>query len=394
MSAMTKITKDVLIIGAGAAGLICAIEAGKRGRKALVIDHAGNIGRKIRASGGGRCNFTNIHCGPDNYMSENPHFCKSALVRFKPADFIKMVERHGIRYFEKENGQLFCRQTASEIAVMLQKECNDSNAEIRTGCKIVRVSKNDRFLVETNIGVIYSDSLVIATGGLSYPELGATDIGHRIAGEFGLKITNLKPGLVPLVFNKEDRQVFSELSGLSFDANVKCGRKSFSGQVLFTHKGLSGPAILQISSYWGPGMEIVIRPAPETDFSELLVSKRKSRVELHNLLADFLPMRFVRKWCEVNAQSKPLSSYTEKELENIAGKIQNWIIKPGGTEGYKKAEITCGGIDTSELSSKTMEAKKVSGLYFIGEVVDVNGQLGGYNLQWAWSSGFVAGQYV
>jgi predicted Rossmann fold flavoprotein len=393
-SVITKTKKDVLIIGAGAAGLMCAIEAGRRGRTVLVIDHAGNIGKKIRVTGGGRCNFTNINCGPDNYLSENPHFCKSALARFKPADFIKMAKRHGIEYYDKEKGQLFCRQTANDIVGMLQNECVKSGVEMKLNCKIVNVRKSDRFCVDTKNGIIEADSLVIATGGLSYAELGASDFGYRIAANFGLEITRLRPGLVPLLFSKEDRLKFGELSGLSFGAIVKCGKRSFGGEILFTHKGLSGPAILQISSYWEPGREIVIKPSPETDFLELLMSKRKSRAELHNVLAEFLPLRFVRKWCELYAPSKPLCSHTEKELEAIAHKIHNWIIKPAGTEGYRKAEITCGGIDARELSSKTMEAQKVSGLYFIGEVVDVNGQLGGYNLQWAWSSGFVAGQYV
>jgi predicted Rossmann fold flavoprotein len=393
-SGMTKKRKDVQIIGAGASGLMCALEAGRRGRSVLVLDHMEKTGKKIRASGGGRCNFTNITCGPHNYLSENPHFCKSALARFSPKDFISMIERHGIKYHEREDGQLFCRQTATEIVSMLNGECDKARVEIRPGCKISSVNKSDIFSVGTNAGIIESDSLVVATGGLSYPELGATDIGYRIATDFGLNITALKPGLVPLVFSRADRELFGELSGLSFNAYVKYGKKIFRGEVLFTHKGLSGPAILQISSYWEPGKEIVIDLAPDIDVFEVFMSKRSSRVELQNMLSTFLPLRFVRKWAEHNAPSRPLCSYSEKELEHIAHKIHNWTITPAGSEGYKKAEITCGGIDTNELSSKTMEAKKVPGLYFVGEVVDVSGQLGGYNLQWAWSSGFAAGQYV
>lgn len=373
---------------------MCAQEAGKRGRSVLIIDHAEKIGKKIRISGGGRCNFTNINCGPENYLSENPHFCKSALARFRPADFMKMAERYGIEYFDKEKGQLFCRQTANEIVGMLHEECNKAGAEIRLHCRVGNIRKADIFSVETDAGVIEAGSLVVATGGLSYPELGATDIGHRIAEKFGLKVTRLKPGLAPLVFSGADRQAFGELSGLSFNASVRCEKQTFSGEVLLTHKGLSGPAILQISSYWEPGKDIVIDLAPDIDIHTLLMSKRPGKVELHTALSEFLPLRFVRKWCELNAASRPLCSYAEKELLNIDHGIHNWTIKPAGTEGYKKAEITCGGIDTNELSSKTMEAKKIPGLYFIGEVVDVNGQLGGYNLQWAWSSGFAAGQYV
>lgn len=391
---MTKIRKDVVIIGAGASGLMCAIEAGKRGRSTLVLDHMEKPGRKIRASGGGRCNFTNIICGPENYLSSNPHFCKSALAGFTPMDFVRMLERRGIEYCEREDGQLFCRHSAGEIAGMLQEECDRAGVEIRLRCKIGNITKNGRFSVETNIANIGADSLVVATGGLSYPELGATDIGYRIAGKFGLKVTSLKPGLSPLVFGRPDREIFGELSGVSFNATVKCAKKTFRGEVLFTHKGLSGPAILQISSCWQPGNDIVIDLAPDMDVFEFFMSKRKSRAGLDNTIAEFLPLRLSRKWCSIHASSKPLCSYSEKEYKDIERKIHNWTITPAGVEGYKIAEITCGGIDTNELSSKTMESKKIPGLYFIGEVDDVAGQLGGYNLQWAWSSGFAAGQYA
>ncbi len=388
------IKKDVVIIGAGASGLMCAIEAGKRGRSVLVLDHMDKIGKKIRASGGGRCNFTNIDLRPENYLSSNPHFCKSALARFTPQDFISMVEKHKIEYFEKENGQLFCRRTSVEILNMLREECKKAKVEIRVNCTVGNISKTDSFSISTNEGIINAASLVIATGGLSYPDLGASDIGYRTAGRFDLKVTRLKPALVPLVFGHKEMEFYKELSGISFGAAVSCGNKRFRGEVLFTHRGLSGPAILQVSSYWHDGAEIVIDLLPEADALELLMSKRRSRVELGNMLSEYLPRRLTHKWSEIHASSRPLCTYSDKELRDIASKLHNWTITPGGTEGYRKAEITLGGIDTDELSSKTMESKNVAGLYFTGEVVDVSGQLGGYNLQWAWSSGFAAGQYA
>lgn len=391
---MTNIKRDVVIIGAGASGLMCAIEAGKRGRSVLVLDHMEKTGKKIRVSGGGRCNFTNIISEADNYLSENPHFCKSALARFTPRDFMNMVERHGIEYYEKEKGQLFCSRSSDEIVKMLHEECDKALVEIRLHCRVASIAKADLFSVVTDIGVIEAESVVIATGGLSYPELGATDMGYRIAREFGLKVTHLKPALVPLVLSRSDRKMFTELSGVSFDAIVGCGHKYFRGEVLFTHRGLSGPAILQISSYWMPGSDIVINLMPDIDAYEHFMSKSKSRVELDNIISEFIPRRLSRKWCELYAPSRPICSFSEKEYKDIAYKIHDWIIRPEGTEGYKKAEITSGGINTDELSSKTMEAKKAPGLFFIGEVVDVSGQLGGYNLEWAWSSGFAAGQYV
>ena len=388
------IKKDVVIIGAGASGLMCAIEAGKRGRSVLVLDHMDKIGKKIRASGGGRCNFTNIDLRPENYLSFNPHFCKSALARFAPQDFISMLAKHKIEYFEKEKGQLFCRRTSVEIVNMLRDECKKARVEIRVNCRVGHISKTDTFSISTNEGIINSASLVIATGGLSYPDLGASDIGYRTAGKFNLKVTRLKPALVPLVFGHKEMEFCKELSGISFDAAVSCGSKRFRGEVLFTHRGLSGPAILQVSSYWDGGGDIVIDLLPEADALELLMSKRRSRVELGNMLSEYLPRRLTHKWSEIHASSRPLCTYSDKELGDIASKLHNWTITPGGTEGYRKAEITLGGIDTGELSSKTMESKSVAGLYFTGEVIDVSGQLGGYNLQWAWSSGFAAGQYV
>lgn len=386
--------KDVIIVGAGASGLMCAIEAGKRGRSVLVLDHVEKIGKKIRVSGGGRCNFTNIDIRSDYYISNNPHFCKSALARFTPNDFIRLIEKHGIRYYEKEEGQLFCKESSGEIVSMLQRECSKAGVEIRLHCKIEDVEKYDIFTLRTTHGDFESDSLVVATGGISYPQIGASDIGYRIAKQFGVRVTSVRPALVPFTFSPEDRKLAAELSGVSFPAAVSCGSKVFRGDVLFTHKGLSGPAILQISSYWNPGDVININLLPDTDAYELFMARRQGRMEMHNLLSEFLPRRFAHKWCEMYIQSKPLNQYSDKELKVIAQQIHNWTVKPAGTEGYKTAEVTLGGIDTDELSSKTMEAKKASGLYFIGEVVDVTGQLGGYNLQWAWASGFAAGQYV
>lgn len=385
---------DVIIIGAGAAGMMCAIEAGKRKRSVLVLDHSEKAGKKIRVSGGGRCNFTNINVRYDNYLSHNPHFCKSALARFTPSDFIAMLEKHGISYYEKEKGQLFCAKNSGEIIKMLREECADAGVKILLNCQLSEISREDFFIATTDHGAFQAGSLVVATGGLSYPELGATDMGYRIAKQFGLKITSLKPALVPFTFNAGELTIFGELSGISIDAVVNCNNMHFRGDILFTHRGLSGPAILQISSYWNQGDDIIINLLPDIDAHELFIMKRQSRTEMHNLLSGYFPKRFSQKWCESYLQSRPICQYTEKELKEIAHMIHNWTVKPKGTEGYKKAEVTLGGIDTNELSSKTMEAKKVPGLYFAGEVIDVTGQLGGYNLQWAWASGYAAGQYA
>lgn len=387
--------KDVIIIGAGAAGLMCAMTAGQRGRSVLVLDHEDKTGKKIRASGGGRCNFTNLGATSENYISLNTHFCKSALARFTPSDFIVMVERHGIAYYEKEAGQLFCMKSAVEIISMLMKECEDASVGICLKRRIVRIRKEaDLYLIVTEDGEFIAESLVIATGGLSYPELGATDFGGRIAGQFGISITALKPGLVPLLFGERDRAVFGRMSGISIDAAVRRGKRIFRGPVLFTHRGLSGPPILQISSYWNEGDALSIDLMPGRDALALLQAKRAGKVEMRTVLSGILPGRFAGVWCDEYLVSKPINQYNEKELKAAAGRIHAWEVKPAGTEGYRKAEVTVGGIDTNELSSKTMEAKKSPGLYFIGEVVDVTGQLGGFNLQWAWSSGYAAGQKV
>jgi len=386
--------KDVVIIGAGASGLMCARETGRRGRSVLLLDHMETIGKKIRVSGGGRCNFSNSDMRADNFLSGNPHFCKSAIARFTARDFTDMLEKYGIRYVEKDNGKLFCTKSSGEIVKMLHEECAKAGVEIKLNCRISSVSKCDNFRILSALGCIEASSVVIATGGLSYPELGASDIGYKIAQTFGLKITKLKPALVPLVFGVQDRQAFKELSGVSLEAIVSCGKNHFRGEVLFTHRGISGPAILQISSYWEHGDEISINLFPDMDVSDFLGTNCKKRTELHNLLSEHLPRRFSHKWCELYASSRPLNTYSGKELKSIAARLHNWKIRPEGTEGYKKAELTLGGIDTDELSSKTMESKKVPGLYFVGEVIDVSGRLGGYNLQWAWSSGFAAGQYA
>jgi predicted Rossmann fold flavoprotein len=382
---------DVIIIGGGAAGLMCAIEAGKRGRKVLVIEHAEKIGKKILISGGGRCNFTNLYTKPENFISENPHFCKSALARYTPQDFISLVEKHKIKYHEKKLGQLFCDNSAKEIIDMLEKECNDAGVEILLNCSVNEIKKNDMFLVETNIGSFESESVVIATGGISIPQMGATDFGYKIAKQFGVKLTKIVPALVPFTIKEN---AFSEISGVSIDCKVSCNGVSFRENILFTHKGLSGPAILQISSYWNNGDTISINLLPESNAVELLKENRSSKMALDNVLAQFLPKRFTELWCAKYFKPKPVNKLSDDDILKIADKLHNWEITPSGTEGFGKAEVTKGGVDTDELSSKTMEAKKVKGLYFIGECVDVTGRLGGYNFQWAWASGFAAGEYV
>jgi len=385
---------DVLIIGGGAAGLFCAIEAGKRGRRVVVLEHSDQIGKKIAISGGGRCNFTNLYTGPENFISENPHFCKSALARFTPQDFISLVENHGLGYHEKKLGQLFCNDGAKNIIELLLSECADVGVEIECGSVVNSVSRKDRFEVETNRGVFVAGSLVIATGGLSIPPLGATDFGYRMAHQFGLKIRDPSPALVPFTLSHQVQKELSPLSGISIDAIVSCENHEFRENILITHRGMSGPAILQISSYWRPGLSVTINLLPDVDVLELLRDESNREVTLANFLSRFLPRRFAQAWCDLNAPSQPLKRYTHAQLVEIAEKLNRWKIIPSGTEGYKKAEVTAGGVCTSELSSNTMEAKKVPGLYFIGEVVDVTGQLGGYNFQWAWASGYAAGQYV
>jgi predicted Rossmann fold flavoprotein len=385
---------DVIVVGAGAAGLMCAIEAGKRGRSVTVLEHSERIGKKILISGGGRCNFTNVNAGPENYLSANPHFCTSALARYRPADFIALVEKHGIAHHEKKFGQLFCDFTSRQIVEMLQKECDAAGVDIRLNCRVENVQKSAAFELQTNTGPLECDSLVVATGGLSFPKIGATDFGYRIAKQFGLKSLATRPGLVPLLFSAEEQAAFGELSGISVEAAAVGNGTRFEENILFTHRGLSGPAILQVSNYRGEHGPIELDLLPGRKAGELLAAQRQTNKELKTVLSQFLPQRFAQQWCERVAPSRPMNRYSTVELEQIARKLHAWEIQPAGTEGYAKAEVTLGGVDTRELSSKTMEARNVTGLYFIGEVVDVTGWLGGYNFQWAWASGHAAGQFV
>jgi predicted Rossmann fold flavoprotein len=388
------VKREVIVVGAGAAGLMCAIEAGRRGRSVLVLEHAERPGKKILISGGGRCNFTNLHATPENFLSGNPDFCKSALARYTPADFLRLVEQHGIAWHEKKLGQLFCDVSSKQIVEMLLKECEAARVEIRLNCKVNAVRQNDGFALDTSLGAFECDSLVIATGGLSIPKIGATDFGYRIAEQFGLRIIPPQPGLVPLTFGDAEQRAFGELSGISVDAKVSAGGASFREHLLFTHRGLSGPAILQISSYLDGGGAIALDLLPDQSARELLQAERGTNKELKTVLGQVLPQRFAQQWCAYCAPSKPMNRYTLLELEEIARRLQRWEIMPAGTEGYAKAEVTRGGVDTGELSSKTMESRRARGLYFIGEVVDVTGWLGGYNFQWAWASGHAAGQFV
>ena len=398
--------KDVVIIGGGAAGLFCAIEAGKRGRKAIVLEHADRIGKKIAISGGGRCNFTNLNTSADNFLSDNPHFCKSALARYTPADFVSLVEKHRIAYHEKKLGQLFCDGGSQQIIEMLLTEASEAGVEIRCGSLVRGVTLSEPpalaggphtrqpFEIETNTGTIVSDSLVVATGGLSIPPLGATDLGYRLARQFGLAIVEPRPALVPFTLSHEALRELGPLSGVSIDASVSCEDKQFRENVLITHRGLSGPAILQISSHWRPSLNVTIDLLPDYDALKLLREQENKEITLANFLSQFLPRRFALAWCALNFPSQPLKRCTPAQLADIAQKLNHWEIIPTGTEGYKKAEVTAGGVSTGELSSQTMAARRVPGLYFIGEVVDVTGELGGYNFQWAWASGHAAGQSV
>ncbi|HEX8734054.1 MAG TPA: NAD(P)/FAD-dependent oxidoreductase [Pyrinomonadaceae bacterium] len=384
---------DAIIIGAGAAGLFCAMEAGKRGRRILVVEHNAQVGRKILISGGGRCNFTNVDTRAENFVSQNPHFAKSALSRYKPRDFVEMVKKHKIQFYEKKLGQLFCKESSRRIVEMLLEECRAAKVEIRTSCAVKNVSRNAAFEIETNQGVFQSESLVIATGGLSFPKIGASDFGYGIARKFGLKLTATRASLVPLVFEKKARQ-FIRLAGVSVDSVASNGKASFRENILFTHRGLSGPAILQISNYWQKEKSVSIDLLPETDALDLLEKNHASKQTLENFLSRFLPNRFAEVWTAQNFSNKPLHQLSRREIEQIAAALNDWQVKFVETEGYDKAEVTLGGVDTSELSSQTMEAKKAPGLYFIGEVVDVTGWLGGYNFQWAWASAFAAGQVI
>ncbi len=387
---------DVVIIGAGASGLMCALSAGQRGRKVLILDHSDRVGNKILISGGGSCNFTNLYLEAEYYISGNSHFCKSALSRFSQYDFISLVDKYNVSYQERQWGQLFCNGNSVEILNLLLEECRLSGVKIQNRSTIKEIEKQNCFNVKTNSENYTTESLVIATGGLSMPTIGATGFGYEVAEQFGLKVLSRQPGLVPLTFSKNDLENFSDLSGISVDAAVSCNGQSFRESILFTHRGLSGPAVLQISNYWQSGDEVVINLLPDIDLAETIKQWQKERpkAELKNLIGELLTRRVAHRWLEVWYHNKPANQYNEKEINEVADIFHVWRIRPSGTEGYKVAEVTRGGVDTNELSSKTFETRKIKSLYFIGEVVDVTGWLGGYNLQWAWSSGYCAGQFV
>ncbi len=395
MSLPTQV--DVLIVGAGAAGLMCAITAGQRGRNVLVVDHANKVGKKILMSGGGRCNFTNMFAEPENFISGNEHFCKSALARYTQWDFIELVNKHQIPYHEKKLGQLFCDNKASDIVEMLLAECRDANVDVRTHCDIQSVKKSDNgFRIESSLGNVTAESLVVATGGLSIPTMGATGLGYELAEQFGLRLLPRSAGLVPFTLSKEQLAPFSSLVGSSAEVRIGCNQQSFRENLLFTHRGLSGPAVLQISSYWQPGQEITIDWSPDTDLREMLLSAQQQRpkTELKTLLATLHTKAWANVFCENWLGSKPVNQYSEQQLEELAQRLHQWKIMPAGTEGYRTAEVTLGGVNTDDISSKTFEAKQQQGLYFVGEVIDVTGWLGGFNFQFAWSAGYAAGCFV
>jgi predicted Rossmann fold flavoprotein len=382
---------EVIVLGGGAAGLMCAIEAGKRGRRVVVLERAARIGKKVLISGGGRCNFTNIHCHPENFISSNPHFPKSALAAFTPADFIALVEKHRIAYHEKTLGQLFCDGPAQQIVSMLEAECREAGVRILTNVIVTSVEHQDGFVVRAAQDEFRATTLAVASGGLSIPKMGATSFGYELARQFGLRIIEPRPALVPLIFNAKNRRDYSDLSGVSTEVVTSIDNQRFREKMLFTHRGLSGPAILQISSYWKPGAPVSIDLAPGRDLTEPI--RKGSRRDLSALKAAFrsvLPHRVAERWVDLNAPS----AWTNHAISELERHAHNWAITPEGTEGYEKAEVTVGGVDTNELSSQTMETRKVPKLFFIGEVVDVTGHLGGFNFQWAWASGFCAGQVV
>jgi len=387
---------DVLVIGAGAAGLMCAIAAGQRGRSVLVVDHANKPGKKILMSGGGRCNFTNLGVTPAQYLCANPHFAKSALARYTPADFIALVEKHRIAYHEKELGQLFCDESSKLIVRMLLDECAAAGAKVETSCAVERVRKTEEgFAVHTARGEVHAQSLVVASGGLSIPSMGATGFGYELARQFGHNVLPTRAGLVPLTLSGKHQERYQDLSGLALpQVETRVGKRRFRAGLLFTHRGVSGPSILQISSYWQPGDDLRIDLLPDQDATGWLQAQRDTRpaMELKNVLADLLPRRLAQRLCELWFESRPMKQYRPAELDAIAAQLRDWPLVASGTEGYRTAEVTLGGVDTDGLSSSTMQSKLVPGLYFIGEVVDVAGWLGGYNFQWAWASGQAAGQ--
>ena len=401
---------DVIIIGSGAAGLMCALQAGQRGRSVVLLDHAKKLAEKIRISGGGRCNFTNLNTKPENFISGNPDFCRSALARYTPQDFIALLQKHGIGFHEKTLGQLFCDDESEAVIAMLRKECDDAGVKRFMSCEVGEIKhtpyasgpgsgKKAKFYVSTSRGEFEAVSLVIATGGLSIPKTGATPFGYHVAEQFGIPISKLKAGLVPLTFAPDDWKPYADLTGVSFDAIVSADKKSFRENVLVTHRGLSGPAILQASSYWQPGTPLHINMLPDENMEEVFTEHKASKKLLSNFLTTWFAKSFADVWCgqlteRTKIENKPLNQYNDKQRKQIAAALHDWQVTPSGTMGYAKAEVTCGGIDTRALSSKNMECNDVPGLYFIGEVVDVTGQLGGYNFQWAWASGYAAGQAV
>jgi len=388
---------DVIIVGAGAAGLMSAIEAGKRGRKVLLMDHSKKIGEKIRISGGGRCNFTNINTNPSKFISKNPKFAISALSQYTQNDFINLIKKHNIKFHEKKLGQLFCDESAQQIVDMLLLECQMTNVTLMKEIIITDIDKqNDQYFIAVGSDKYSCDSLIIATGGLSVPKIGASKFGYDIAKKFNLNIIETLPALVPLTFNEKTLAMCKELSGLSLEAIVFFNKISFQEGMLFTHRGLSGPSILQISSYWKLGSNIKINLSPKLDIFKLLKNEKNSnpKQDINNIISEIIPKRLTFMICKENNVSGNISELSNKLLKQLSDSINTWVINPTGSEGYRTAEVTLGGIDTNEISSKTMMSKKNYGLFFIGEVVDVTGHLGGYNFQWAWSSGFVAGQYA
>ena len=388
---------DVIIIGAGAAGLMSAIESGKRGRKVLLVDHAKKIGEKIRISGGGRCNFTNTNTDPSKFITKNPKFTISALNQYTQNDFINLINKHNIKFHEKKLGQLFCDESAQQIIDMLLLECQTANVTLKKEVTITDTGKeNGQYFIIVGSDKYFSDSLIVATGGLSIPKIGASKLGYHIAKKFNLNIIETLPALVPLTFNEQILAMCKELSGLSLEAIVFFNKTFFQEGMLFTHKGLSGPSILQISSYWKSGRDIKINLSPKIDIFQYLESEKKTnpKYDIKNIISEILPKRLAFKICKENNINGNISELSNKLLKQLGNTINGWVINPTGSEGYRTAEVTLGGVDTNELSSKTMMSKKNPGLFFIGEVVDVTGHLGGYNFQWAWSSGFVAGQHA
>ena len=381
---------DALILGGGAAGLMCAIEAGKRGRRVAVLERAERLGKKILISGGGRCNFTNIHCSAANFISANPHFAKSALARYTPADFVALVEKHRIPYHEKTLGQLFCDRSAQDILNLLEKECHESGVQLLAKIAILEVTRTDEFVLRTAEQEFRAPTLVVATGGLSIPKMGATGFGHDLARQFGLAIRETRPGLVPLLFSVQDARRYTDLAGVSAEVIAACEGQHFREKMLVTHRGLSGPAILQISSYWKKKESILIDLAPDQEVTADLVAATVPRnlASMRAGLRRFIPNRLADRWLEIHEPH----NMTNSSLKELERQIHHWAVIPAGTEGYGKAEVTAGGVDTDELSAKTMESRQVPGLFFIGEVVDVTGHLGGFNFQWAWASGAAAGR--